>query len=92
MLVFCYGTIIIILSYLQIISPSNGLKWNSCLILGGHLNPAVTLAMALLGRIKFGKVPIYMLAQYMGAFVASAIVYGIYLGNTFLSFRQFAFK
>lgn len=45
---------------------------------GGHLNPAVTLAMACLGRLKWRKVPIYFLAQYLGCFVASAVLYCIY--------------
>lgn len=45
---------------------------------GGHINPAVTLAMALLGRLPVRKVPIYWLAQYLGAFVASACVFGVY--------------
>lgn len=45
---------------------------------GGHINPAVTLAMAILGRTKFVKVPVYWIGQYLGAFVAAACVFGIY--------------
>ena len=45
---------------------------------GGHLNPAVTLSMAVLKKCSWIQVPIYMLAQYLGAFLASAVLYGIY--------------
>ncbi|KAG8227817.1 hypothetical protein J437_LFUL010975 [Ladona fulva] len=47
---------------------------------GGHINPAVTLAMAIIGKFSWKKVPHYILAQYIGAFFASACVYLIYLG------------
>ncbi|KAL3865677.1 hypothetical protein ACJMK2_043041, partial [Sinanodonta woodiana] len=46
----------------------------------GHLNPAVTLALSCLGRFPWKKVPVYMLAQYLGSFVASALVYFVYYG------------
>merc|ERR1712223_2337891 len=45
---------------------------------GGHLNPAVTLAMATLKKCKWIQVPVYWAAQYLGAFLASAILYGTY--------------
>ncbi|XP_071096954.1 aquaporin-10-like isoform X1 [Haliotis cracherodii] len=45
---------------------------------GGHLNPAVTVAQAALGRLQLKKVPVYLLAQYLGAFVASILVYLVY--------------
>lgn len=47
-------------------------------VTGGHLNPAVTLAMAIGKQLHWKKVPIYFLAQYLGAFVAAAVVYGLY--------------
>lgn len=43
---------------------------------GGHLNPAVTLAMACIKKCKFIKVPIYWAGQYLGAFLAAAVLYG----------------
>ena len=49
-------------------------------VTGGHLNPAVTLAMAIGKQLHWKKVPIYFLAQYLGAFVAAAVVYGLYYG------------
>merc|ERR1712021_290787 len=45
---------------------------------GGHLNPAVTLAMATLKKCKWIQVLVYWAAQYLGAFLASAILYGNY--------------
>lgn len=45
---------------------------------GAHLNPAVTLALAVRRRFPWDKLFPYCLAQLTGAFVASAIVYVTY--------------
>lgn len=45
------------------------------------MNPAVTLAFAVVGRLPWKKVPVYWMAQMLGAFVASACVYGVYYGG-----------
>jgi glycerol uptake facilitator protein len=42
---------------------------------GAHLNPAVTLAMALRRGFEWRKVPAYWAAQLLGAFTGAAIVY-----------------
>lgn len=55
---------------------------NCFIYLGAHLNPAITVAVAILGEMKWVKVPIYCLAQYLAAFVASACVYGLYYGKS----------
>lgn len=52
--------------------------WIAGGVSGAHLNPAITVAVAILGEMKWVKVPIYCLAQYLAAFVASACVYGLY--------------
>jgi glycerol uptake facilitator protein len=42
---------------------------------GAHLNPAVTFAQALRRGFPWKKVPTYVAAQVLGAFVAAALVY-----------------
>ena len=46
--------------------------------------------MAILGRITWFKLLVYMLAQYLGAFVASACVYGVYYGRC--AVYEYSFK
>ncbi|XP_050050937.1 aquaporin-10-like [Dermacentor andersoni] len=45
---------------------------------GAHLNPAVTVAMATVGKLAWCKVLAYVAAQYVGAFLASCLVYVVY--------------
>ena len=47
-------------------------------ISGAHLNPAVTIAMAATGRMPWSKAPHYILAQFLGAFTAAALVFAVY--------------
>ncbi|KAG9348120.1 hypothetical protein JZ751_004150 [Albula glossodonta] len=51
-------------------------------ISGAHLNPAVTLGMLACCQISVFKALMYILAQMMGAVVASGVVYGVRPGNT----------
>lgn len=50
-------------------------KFNSHLYLGAHLNPAVSFATLLIGKMSILRFLIYCLAQFIGAFLAAAIVY-----------------
>lgn len=45
---------------------------------GGHVNPAVTVGLASIGRISWDKCAHYMFAQYLGAFLGSALTFAVY--------------
>jgi glycerol uptake facilitator protein len=47
---------------------------------GAHLNPAVTIALAALGKFNWADVPVYIAAQFAGALIGSLLVW--------LSYRQ----
>ena len=49
-------------------------------ISGAHLNPAVTLGLAVRGKVGWNKVLPYWASQVLGAFVAAAILYFVYKG------------
>jgi glycerol uptake facilitator protein len=49
-------------------------------ISGAHINPAVTLALAVRGKLPWNKVLPYWLSQVLGAFVAALILYFVYQG------------
>lgn len=40
-----------------------------------HLNPAVSIAMVLGRRMSLAKLPVYLAAQFIGAFAAAALLY-----------------
>ena len=48
---------------------------------GAHLNPAVSVALAWAGKFAWAKVPGYVLAQMLGAFVGGALVLLFYYGH-----------
>ncbi|KNE54039.1 MIP family channel protein [Allomyces macrogynus ATCC 38327] len=50
-------------------------------ISGGHLNPAVTFAMAVHRGFPWRKVPFYIVSQGIGAFLGSLVVYVCYLNG-----------
>ena len=45
---------------------------------GGHINPAVTVAFAMIKKLKWSKVPHYLLAQYLGSFLAQVVLFVMY--------------
>jgi glycerol uptake facilitator protein len=45
---------------------------------GAHLNPAVTVAMAMTGKLELAKVAGYILAQMLGAIAGGALVFFFY--------------
>jgi len=47
-------------------------------ISGGHLNPAVTIALAAFRGFPWRKVPMYALAQILGGAMGALLIYGLY--------------
>src|ERR687884_1954530 len=45
---------------------------------GAHINPAITVALAVWGRFRWGDVPCYLAGQLGGAVVAAATLFGLY--------------
>lgn len=46
---------------------------------GAHLNPAVTLGLAAIGKFAWAQVPAYLAAQMLGAFLGAVLVWLAYL-------------
>lgn len=45
---------------------------------GAHLNPAVSIGLAITGKFSWSDVPSYVLAQFLGAFVGSTLTFLMY--------------
>jgi glycerol uptake facilitator protein len=45
---------------------------------GAHLNPAITLALALTHQFSWADVPLYLISQFVGAFIGAALVWLAY--------------
>lgn len=52
-----------------------------------HFNPAVSVAMALTGRLKARKIPLYFAAQFSGAFIAGLALY-LFFSPSIVSFER----
>jgi len=42
---------------------------------GAHINPAVTIGLAIAGKIEMGQIPAYIGAQFLGAIIGSFLVW-----------------
>lgn len=42
---------------------------------GAHLNPAVTIGLAVAGNFEWAEVPSYIIAQFIGAFIGAVLVF-----------------
>jgi glycerol uptake facilitator protein len=49
-------------------------------VTGAHINPAVTVSLALRRGFPWSKVPGYVVMQVLGAFAGAALVYAVYKG------------
>ncbi len=48
-------------------------------ISGAHINPAVTVGLAAVGKFPWNQVPIYIVGQFIGAFIGAVLVWLAYL-------------
>jgi aquaporin Z len=59
-------------------------------ISGAHLNPAVSIGLAVGGRFKAGELPHYVIAQVIGAILAAVVIYCIASGQEGWTMGAFA--
>lgn len=45
---------------------------------GAHINPAVSVALAVAGKFSWASVPAYVLAQFLGAMIGATLVWLVY--------------
>lgn len=45
---------------------------------GAHINPAVTVGLAIAGKFEWAGVPAYVAAQFLGAFIGATLVWLLY--------------
>lgn len=50
-------------------------------ISGAHFNPAVTVALAVVGKFPWAEVPGYIIAQLIGGFIGAFLVYVFYYNH-----------
>lgn len=48
-------------------------------ISGAHINPAVTIGLASIGKFPWADVPLYIVGQFIGAFIGATLVWLAYL-------------
>lgn len=52
---------------------------------GAHMNAAVSLTMCVFGRLKWTMLPLYVMAQFLGSFLAAGAIYSLYYGISYIS-------
>lgn len=52
--------------------------YSSAAVSGAHLNPAITIALAAVGKFDWANVPLYILAQLLGAMTGSLLMWLAY--------------
>jgi glycerol uptake facilitator protein len=52
--------------------------FSSATVSGAHLNPAITIALASVGKFDWANVPLYILAQLLGAMTGSLLMWVAY--------------
>lgn len=52
--------------------------YSSATVSGAHLNPAITIALAAIGKFEWINVPMYILAQLLGAMTGSLLMWLAY--------------
>ena len=45
---------------------------------GGHINPAVTIGLAIAGKTEWSQVPWYLIGQFLGAFTGAVLAWLVY--------------
>jgi len=45
---------------------------------GAHINPAVSVALAVAGKFPWASVPMYVIAQFLGAMIGTTLVWAMY--------------
>lgn len=69
------GWIVITVGWsLAVMLPALMFGWIS----GAHFNPALTLALAVIGEFEFSQVPVFIAAQFLGAFLGQTLVFLAY--------------
>jgi glycerol uptake facilitator protein len=48
---------------------------------GAHINPAVTIGLAVIGNTEWGDVPEYLAGEFVGAMIGAVLVYLAYLNH-----------
>lgn len=52
--------------------------YSSAATSGAHLNPAITIALAAIGKFEWSNVPLYIVAQFLGAMTGSFLMWLAY--------------